>query len=56
MTFVTSIKTEIVTGPETNAQFLCSIPREGEGNREKKEERGEIIIKIIIIIFIAVFL
>jgi hypothetical protein len=40
MAFVTWIKTEIVTVPETNAQFLSSIPREREGKREKGE-RGD---------------
>lgn len=36
---MTWIKTEIMAGPETGAQFLGSIPREVD--REEEEERGE---------------
>lgn len=38
---VTWIKTEIMAGPETDAQFLGSIPREGVGDRAEEEEREE---------------
>lgn len=37
MTCVTWIKTVIMAGPETDAQFLGSIPREVD--REEEEER-----------------
>lgn len=39
MTCVTWIKTEIMAVPETDAQFLGSIPRQED--REEEEERGE---------------
>lgn len=39
MTCVSWIKTEIMVGPETDAQFLGSIPREVD--REEEKERGD---------------
>lgn len=41
MTCVTWTKTEIMAGPETDAQFLGSIPREVEGRKKRREIKKE---------------